>query len=161
MVLQTFRRQRGVSKGGHAYFFGAKVWPEKIFYIPLPRLCQKRLHTEAQVVELGKKIYHVWTDKDISEEDMQRIADGIELPDGEIHADAISYVSDTDKNQAGIEIHSGRNRIVRRIFEHLGYRVTKLDRVYFAGLTKKNLPRGRWRYLTQEEVTALRTGRFE
>ena len=108
-----------------------------------------------------KKIYHVWTDKDISEEDMQRIADGIELPDGEIHADAISYVSDTDKNQAGIEIHSGRNRIVRRIFEHLGYRVTKLDRVYFAGLTKKNLPRGRWRYLTQEEVTALRTGRFE
>ncbi|MCH5236250.1 MAG: RNA-binding S4 domain-containing protein [Muribaculaceae bacterium] len=108
-----------------------------------------------------KKIYHVWTDKDISEEDMQRIADGIELPDGEIHADAISYVSDTDHNQAGIEIHSGRNRIVRRIFEHLGYRVTKLDRVYFAGLTKKNLPRGRWRYLTQEEVTALRTGRFE
>ncbi|MCH5226615.1 MAG: RNA-binding S4 domain-containing protein [Muribaculaceae bacterium] len=108
-----------------------------------------------------KKIYHVWTDKDISEEDMQRIADGIELADGEIHADAISYVSETEKNQAGIEIHSGRNRIVRRIFEHLGYRVTKLDRVYFAGLTKKNLPRGRWRYLTQEEVTALRTGRFE
>ena len=92
---------------------------------------------------------------------MQRIADGIELADGEIHADAISYVSETERNQAGIEIHSGRNRIVRRIFEHLGYRVTKLDRVYFAGLTKKNLPRGRWRYLTQEEVNALRTGRFE
>ena len=108
-----------------------------------------------------KKIYHVWTDKDITEEDMQRIADGITLDDGEIHADAISYVSETDRNQAGIEIHSGRNRIVRRIFESLGYRVTKLDRVYFAGLTKKNLPRGRWRYLTQEEVTALRTGRFE
>ena len=86
-----------------------------------------------------KKIYQVWTDKDITEEDMQRIADGIELEDGEIHADAISYVSETDRNQAGIEIHSGRNRIVRRIFEHLGYRVTKLDRVYFAGLTKKNL----------------------
>ena len=108
-----------------------------------------------------KKIYHVWTDKDISEEDMQRIADGIELEDGEIHADAISYVSETDRNQAGIEIHSGRNRIVRRIFEHLGYRVTKLDRVYFAGLTKKNLPRGRWRYLTQEEVNFLRMGSFE
>ena len=108
-----------------------------------------------------KKIYHVWTDKDISEEDMQRIADGIELDDGEIHADAISYVSDTDRNQAGIEIHSGRNRIVRRIFESLGYRVTKLDRVYFAGLTKKNLPRGRWRYLTQEEVNFLRMGAFE
>jgi len=108
-----------------------------------------------------KKIYHVWTDKDIAEEDMQRIADGIELEDGEIHADAISYVTDTDRNQAGIEIHSGRNRIVRRIFEALGYRVTKLDRVYFAGLTKKNLPRGRWRYLTQEEVDYLRKGTFE
>lgn len=107
-----------------------------------------------------KKIYHVWTDRDISEEDMQRIADGIELEDGEIHADAISYVSD-ERNQAGIEIHSGRNRIVRRIFEHLGYRVTKLDRVYFAGLTKKNLPRGRWRFLTQEEVNILRQGAFE
>lgn len=108
-----------------------------------------------------KKIYHVWTDKDITEEDMQRIADGIELDDGEIHADAISYANETDRNQAGIEIHSGRNRIVRRIFEHLGYRVTKLDRVYFAGLTKKNLPRGRWRYLTQEEVNFLRMGSFE
>ena len=108
-----------------------------------------------------KKIYHVWTDKNIEEDDMQRIADGIELDDGEIHADAISYVNDTDRNQAGIEIHSGRNRIVRRIFEALGYRVTKLDRVYFAGLTKKNLPRGRWRYLTQEEVDYLRQGTFE
>ena len=107
------------------------------------------------------KIYHVWTDKDIAEEDMQRIADGIELEDGEIHADAISYVTDTDRNQAGIEIHSGRNRIVRRIFESLGYHVTKLDRVYFAGLTKKNLPRGRWRYLTQEEVNFLKMGSFE
>ena len=71
---------------------------------------------------------------------MQRIADGIELEDGPIHADAISYATETDRNQAGIEIHSGRNRIVRRIFESLGYHVTKLDRVYFAGLTKKNLP---------------------
>lgn len=108
-----------------------------------------------------KKIYHVWTDKDITEDDMQRIADGIELDDGPIHADAISYATDTDRNQAGIEIHSGRNRIVRRIFESLGYHVTKLDRVYFAGLTKKNLPRGRWRYLTQEEVNFLKMGSFE
>ena len=108
-----------------------------------------------------KKIYHVWTDKDIAEEDMQRIADGIELDDGPIHADAISYATDTDRNQAGIEIHSGRNRIVRRIFESLGYHVTKLDRVYFAGLTKKNLPKGRWRYLTQEEVNFLKMGSFE
>ena len=108
-----------------------------------------------------KKIYHVWTDKDITEDDMQRIADGIELEDGPIHADAISYATETDRNQAGIEIHSGRNRIVRRIFEHLGYHVTKLDRVYFAGLTKKNLTRGRWRYLTQEEVNYLKMGSFE
>ena len=108
-----------------------------------------------------KKIYHVWTDRDISEDDMQRIADGIELEDGPIHADAISYATETDRNQAGIEIHSGRNRIVRRIFESLGYHVTKLDRVYFAGLTKKNLPRGRWRYLTQEEVNFLKMGSFE
>ena len=108
-----------------------------------------------------KKIYHVWCDKDISEDDMQRIADGIELEDGPIHADAISYATETDRNQAGIEIHSGRNRIVRRIFESLGYHVTKLDRVYFAGLTKKNLPRGRWRYLTQEEVNYLKMGSFE
>ncbi len=108
-----------------------------------------------------KKIYHVWCDKDIAEDDMQRIADGIELEDGPIHADAISYATETDRNQAGIEIHSGRNRIVRRIFESLGYHVTKLDRVYFAGLTKKNLPRGRWRYLTQEEVNYLKMGSFE
>ena len=108
-----------------------------------------------------KKIYHVWTDKDVTEDDMQRIADGIMLEDGEIHADAISYATETDRNQIGIEIHSGRNRIVRRIFEALGYHVTKLDRVYFAGLTKKNLPRGRWRYLTQQEVNFLKMGSFE
>ncbi len=108
-----------------------------------------------------KKIYHVWTDKDVTEEDMQRIADGIELDDGSIHADAVSYANDNDRNQIGIEIHSGRNRIVRRIFEALGYHVVKLDRVYFAGLTKKNLPRGRWRYLTQAEVSMLMMGAFE
>lgn len=110
---------------------------------------------------IKKKIYHVWTDKDVTEEDMQKIADGIELEDGPIHADAVSYATDIDKNQVGIEIHSGRNRIVRRMFEALGYRVIKLDRVYFAGLTKKNLQRGRWRYLTQPEVNILRMGAFE
>lgn len=108
-----------------------------------------------------KKIYHVWLDKEVSSEDMQKIADGIDLEDGEMHADAISYVTDEDLSQVGIEIHSGRNRIVRRIFEHLGYHVKKLDRVYFAGLTKKNLGRGKWRYLTQEEVNALQMGAFE
>ena len=110
---------------------------------------------------IKKKIYHVWLDKDINEDDMQRIADGVELEDGLIQPDAVSYATETDKNQVGIEIHSGRNRIVRRIFEALGYHVTKLDRVYFAGLTKKNLPRGRWRYLTQEEVNMLNMGSFE
>ena len=108
-----------------------------------------------------KKIYQVWTDKPITEEDMQHIADGVDLDDGPIHADAVSYVSPTDRKQAGIEIHSGRNRVVRRIFESLGYHVVKLDRVYFAGLTKKNLPRGHWRYLTQEEVNFLKQGSFE
>lgn len=110
---------------------------------------------------MKKKIYHVWLDKPVVIEDMQRIAEGIELEDGEIHADAISYVNEEDLSQVGIEIHSGRNRIVRRIFEHLGYRVHKLDRVYFAGLTKKNLGRGRWRYLTEQEVNNLRMGAFE
>ena len=108
-----------------------------------------------------KKIYQVWVDKPITEEHMQQIADGVELEDGPIHADAISYVSPTDRKQAGIEIHSGRNRVVRRIFESLGYHVVKLDRVYFAGLTKKDLPRGRWRYLTQEEVNFLKQNSFE
>lgn len=108
-----------------------------------------------------KKIYQVWLNKPVTVEDMQQIADGIQLDDGEIHADAISYVSPDDLSQVGIEIHSGRNRIVRRIFEHLGYKVYRLDRVYFAGLTKKNLPRGKWRYLTQEEVNMLRMGAFE
>ena len=108
-----------------------------------------------------KKIYHAWLDKEVSPEDMQKLADGIELEDGEMHADAISYVTDDDHTQVGIEIHSGRNRIVRRLFEALGYRVVKLDRVYFAGLTKKNLGRGKWRYLTQEEVDNLKMGAFE
>ncbi|WP_304298230.1 pseudouridine synthase [Porphyromonas gulae] len=108
-----------------------------------------------------KKIYHVWLNKDVSIEDMQKIADGVELDDGEIHADAISYVKEDDLSQVGIEIHSGRNRIVRRLFEYLGYRVVKLDRVYFAGLTKKNLPRGKWRYLNEQEVNNLRMGAFE
>ena len=108
-----------------------------------------------------KKIYHVWLDKNVSVEDMEKIANGLELEDGEIHADAISYASEADKSQVGIEIHSGRNRIVRRIFESLGYHVVKLDRVYFAGLTKKNLGRGKWRYLNEREVNALRMGAFE
>ena len=110
---------------------------------------------------LKKKIYHVFLDKNVTKADLDQIASGITLDDGEIHADAISYASDTDKPQVGIEIHSGKNRIVRRIFESLGYRVIKLDRVYFAGLTKKGLRRGDWRYLTEREVNMLRMGAFE
>lgn len=110
---------------------------------------------------LKKKIYHVFLDKNVTAADLRQIADGIMLEDGEIHADAIDYASPTDKKQVGIEIHSGRNRIVRRIFEHLGYHVVKLDRVYFAGLTKKNLKRGDWRFLTEQEVQMLHMGAFE
>lgn len=110
---------------------------------------------------LKKKIYHVYCDKNVTKADLDQIAQGVTLDDGEIHADAISYASDTDKSQVGIEIHSGKNRIVRRIFESLGYRVIKLDRVYFAGLTKKGLRRGDWRYLTEMEVSMLRMGSFE
>ena len=108
-----------------------------------------------------RKIYQVWLDKPVAMEHMQMIADGIELEDGEIHADAISYVTEEDLTQVGIEIHSGRNRIIRRIFEKLGYRVLKLDRVYFAGLTKKKLSRGKWRYLSEQEVNMLRMGAFD
>lgn len=110
---------------------------------------------------LKKKIYHVHLDKNVTAHDMQQIAEGITLDDGEIHADAIEYPNEADKKQVGIEIHSGKNRIVRRIFESLGYRVTKLDRVQFAGLNKKGLRRGDWRFLTEKEVDMLRMGAFE
>ena len=110
---------------------------------------------------LKKKIYHVTTDKNVTAADMRQIAEGITLEDGEIRADAIDYASPTDKKQVGIEIHSGKNRIVRRIFEALGYRVVKLDRVLFAGLTKKNVRRGDWRFLTEQEVNMLQMKALE
>ena len=110
---------------------------------------------------LKKKVYHVHLDKNLTAHDMEQIREGVTLEDGEIKADAIEYADDRDKAQVGIEIHSGKNRIVRRIFESLGYRVTKLDRVQFAGLTKKNLRRGDWRFLTEKEVDMLRMGAFE
>ena len=109
---------------------------------------------------LKKKIYQVTLDKPLARADMDRIAEGITLEDGEIFADEISYVKE-NKQEIGIEIHSGRNRIVRRIFEFLGYTVTKLDRVYYAGLTKKNLKRGAWRFLSREEVERLKSGQYE
>ena len=110
---------------------------------------------------LKKKIYHVCLDHNVTAHDLQQIAEGVQLEDGEIKADAIEYADPVDKKQVGIEIHSGKNRIVRRIFESLGYKVTKLDRVQFAGLTKKNVRRGDWRYLTEEEVDRLRMGAYE
>ena len=107
-----------------------------------------------------KKIYHVFLDKNFKRTDMDSLLEGIKLEDGFIQADALSYI-DEDKTQVGVEIHSGRNRIVRRMFEHFGYKVKKLDRVYFAGLTKKNLRRGQWRFLTEQEIAMLKMGSFE
>ncbi|OJV22975.1 MAG: hypothetical protein BGO30_00935 [Bacteroidetes bacterium 41-46] len=107
-----------------------------------------------------KKIYHVVLDKNLSKPHFDEILKGIILEDGEIHADSLSYV-DEDNSQVGLEIHSGRNRVVRRIFEHLGYKVKRLDRVYFAGLTKKNLRRGQWRFLNETEVAMLKMGSYE
>jgi len=104
-----------------------------------------------------KKVYHVVLDKRITKNDMMKITEGFMLDDGFIKADAVAFVRDSEsKKEVGIELHSGRNRIVRRIFESLGYRVEKLDRVAFAGLTKKDIPRGKWRYLTDKEVSFLK-----
>lgn len=102
-----------------------------------------------------KKIYHVFLDKPLEEADFEAISNGIELEDGFIKADEINYTA-PDRTEVGIEIHSGKNRIVRRIFEHFGYQILKLDRVYFAGITKKNVPRGKWRFLTAREVNMLK-----
>jgi len=103
-----------------------------------------------------KKVYHVFLDKPLTKNDLLAIAKGVELEDGFIAADAINYTSEEDKKEIGIEIHSGKNRIVRRLFAHFGYEVMKLDRVLFAGLTKKNLPKGKWRFLTQSEINQLK-----
>lgn len=107
-----------------------------------------------------RKIYHVHLDKNLKNGDMMKIANGIELEDGFIAVDSISLVDESDKQQVGVEIHSGRNRIIRRIFEHLSYKVKKLDRVYFAGLTKKGVPRGKWRFLNEQEISKLKMGSY-
>jgi 23S rRNA pseudouridine2605 synthase len=108
-----------------------------------------------------KKIYHVHLNKGLSAGDLKKLAAGLTLDDGFIQPDAISYVSHENRREVGLEIHSGKNRIVRRMFEALGYRVDKLDRVYFGGLTKKNLPRGKWRFLTDKEVNRLKMNAYE
>ncbi len=107
-----------------------------------------------------KKIYHVTIDKPLTQEQLNMIADGIQLEDGFIAADSVSFVNNV-KTEIGIELHSGRNRIVRRIMEHFGCNVKKLDRVYYAGLTKLNLPRGKWRFLTDKEIICLQTGMYD
>ncbi len=108
-----------------------------------------------------KKIYHIFLDKNFTAADMKKLSEGVELEDGFVQPDALSYASSENKKEVGLEIHSGKNRIVRRMFELLEYRVTKLDRVYFAGLTKKNLPRGKWRFLTEKEITSLKMNAYE
>ena len=107
-----------------------------------------------------KKIYQVLLDHPLTQEDYDKILSGITLSDGEIHADELEYIDENDRRKLGIEIHSGKNRIVRRIFESLGYDVRALDRVYFAGLTKKGLQKGEWRYLSQGEVNILKMGAY-
>jgi len=109
----------------------------------------------------AKKVYHVFLDREVTKHDMETIVSGVELEEGIVSADAISYPEPDDKTQIGIEIHSGQNRVVRRILEKFGYRVRKLDRVFFAGLTKKNLQRGSWRHLTDKEVSMLKRGIFK
>ena len=107
-----------------------------------------------------KKIYQVSLDNKLKREDFEQIISGVELNDGVIAADELEYIEEDDHRKLGIEIHSGKNRIVRRIFESLGYEVKALDRVYFAGLTKKGLKRGEWRYLTEGEINLLRMGAY-
>ncbi|MDR2127023.1 MAG: rRNA pseudouridine synthase [Prevotellaceae bacterium] len=108
-----------------------------------------------------KKIYAVGLDRNLTKNDMTRLAEGVQLEDGLAFFDEISYTDDNDKRKIGVEIHSGRNRIVRRMFEHLDYKITKLDRVYFAGLTKSKLRRGECRFLSEQEIIALKMGAYE
>jgi len=116
-------------------------------------MAKKLTHPKHRV----KKIYHAFLDKALSKVDLIKLVGGVELEDGIIQPDKIAYVEgENDKKQIGLELHSGRNRIVRRMFEHLGYKVIKLDRVFFAGLTKKDLPRGKWRLLTEKELNILK-----
>jgi len=115
-------------------------------------LAKKLTHPKHKV----EKIYHVKLDKNLKPSDMEKIKDGLKLDDGFIQVDDISFIKGAPHNEVGLKIHSGRNRIVRRLFEHLGYNVIKLDRVLFAGLTKKDLKRGHWRHLTKKEIDFLK-----
>jgi 23S rRNA pseudouridine2605 synthase len=116
------------------------------------QLTQELTHPSFNV----KKVYEVKLDKPLTKNDFEKILNGLRLEDGEIFADALAYADTKDKSVIGIELHSGRNRIVRRIFEHLGYDVKGLDRVMYANLTKKNVERGKWRYLSEKEIRLLK-----
>lgn len=120
-------------------------------------LAKKLTHPSSNV----PKIYQVQLDKPLTKVHLREIASGITLDDGPVELDEINYIDDLDTSQVGVRLHSGRNRIVRRIFEHFGYKVKKLDRVFFAGLTKKNLPRAKWRFLSDKEITRLKMNIFE
>jgi 23S rRNA pseudouridine2605 synthase len=115
-------------------------------------LAQHLTHPSFEV----RKIYEAKLDKPLTKADFEKLLDGIELEDGKVHADSVAYADSKDKSIIGIEIHSGRNRVVRRMFEHLGYDVKGLDRVLFANLTKKNVERGKWRFLNDKEVRLLK-----
>lgn len=120
-------------------------------------LAEKILHPRYNKM----KIYHAFLDKNLKLDDFQAISEGVELEDGTVDIDDVQYVNSDDKSQIGIQIHSGKTHVVKRIFEKFGYTVEKLDRVYFAGLTKKNVPRGKWRFLTRAEVAILKQGSYE
>lgn len=120
-------------------------------------LTKKLTHPKYQ----KKKIYQVSLEGDLTQKDLVQLSEGITLDDGFIKPDAISYILPEDKREIGVEIHSGKNRVIRRMFEHLGYKVIRLDRVYFAGLTKKGLPRGRWRHLSDKELSIIKKGSYE
>ena len=115
-------------------------------------LAKKLTHPSSVV----KKLYHVKLSKSLKPHDLAQIRRGLTLDDGPVQVDVVSYVKGASKREIGLEIHSGRNRIVRRIFEHMGYEVIVLDRVVFAGLTKKDLPRGTWRHLSRQEIDYLK-----
>jgi len=115
-------------------------------------LAEKLTHPSHEV----KKIYHVFLSKPLTREDFQALQNGLALEDGFIRPDEVAFPDAADKTRVGLTLHSGRNRIVRRMFDHLGYTIEKLDRVYYGGLTKKNLPRGKWRYLNRKEVILLK-----
>lgn len=107
-----------------------------------------------------RKIYHVFLDRPVVKDDLFRLTEGVELDGEKVVADAVSYADPDDRSQIGIEIHSGQNRVIRRLFESMNYRVEKLDRVYFAGLTKKNVRRGKWRFLNEKEINMLKRGAY-